>query len=118
MRSDAYRSTKYTAKTAPTTVGLKVAAQLSTMRTTFSAATNALVAKQLLTAAELDAAGVVGAIRGKYHAFSNRLYKITTEFSGATATNMAQIEHDKFEATCGSPTLVAIALNVYGLVVS
>lgn len=118
MRSDAYRSGKYTAKTAPTTVGLKVAAQLSTAKTSFSAATNALVADQELTAAVLDTAGIVGPMRGRYHAYSNRLHKIVTMYSGAAATNFAQLEHDKWESVCQDALLIQIALDVYNLVVA
>lgn len=118
MRSDQDRKLAYDAKTAPTTVGLKIAGQLTTMRQSFAATTNDLVDKQLLTAGVLDTAGVVGLLRGRYHAFSNRLFAITNRYNGATATAMAQIEHDRFESVCVTGTLVTIALDVYNLVVS
>lgn len=108
----------YDAKTAPTTVGLKVAAQLSTMKQSFAAQTNSLVASQLLTAAVLDAATIVGPTRGRYHAFSNRLWKICQHYNGAAATQMAQIEHDKWEAVCQSAVMIDIALDVYDLTVA
>jgi len=118
MVTDAIRIAAYDAKTAPTTVGLKIASQLSTMKQSFAALTNDLVPKQLLTAAVLDSVGVVGLQRGRYHAFSNRLFSITTKYNGATCTTMAQIEHDRFESVCVSGTLIKIALDVYSLVVT
>lgn len=118
MKSDQTRIAAYDAKTAPTTVGLKVAAQLSTMRLSFAAQTNDLVTKQLLTAAVLDGLGVVGMLRGRYHAFSNRCFAITTKYNGVTCTTMAQIEHDRFESVCVGATLAKIALDVYNLVVA
>jgi hypothetical protein len=118
MLSDAIRIDAYNAGTAPTTVGLKIAAQLSTMKLSFTGATNDLVSKQLLTAAVLDAATIVGPMRGRYHAFSNRLFKISRNYNGLAATQMAQIEHDKWESVCQTAVLVSIALQVYNLVVA
>jgi hypothetical protein len=118
VKTDALRIAAYDAKTAPTTVGLKVAAQLTTMRQSFASMTNELVTKQLLTAAVLDSLGVVGILRGRYHAFSNRLFAIITRYNGVTCTAMAQIEHDRFESVCVSGTLIQIALDVYNLVVT
>ena len=118
MRTDADRTAAYDSGTAPTTVGLKVAAQLTTMRQSFAAMTNDLVAAQILCAGVLDAATIVGPMRGRYHAFSNRLFSITRHYNGPAATQMAQIEHDKFEGGCQSAVMIDIALIVYGLVVA
>jgi hypothetical protein len=118
MRSDAYRSNAYNAKTTPATVGLKYAARLTGMKSTFAAGTTALVAKQLEVAQILDDDGIVGVLRGRYHAFGNRLFKITKQFANAAATAEAQAEFDRWEATCTGATLIKIALNVYGLVVA
>lgn len=115
MRSEAQRTDQYNAKVVPATVSLKIAARLPTMTSSFAAATNALVAKQELTAGILDAAGIVGLMRGRYQAFSNRLFAITQRFSGATATNMAQLEHDKWESTNQSAIMIDIAQQVYNL---
>jgi len=117
MKTDAQRSEKYVAKTAATTVSLKFASQLAQMKASFAAMTNALVAIQLQVAALLDTAGVVGPTRGRYHAYANRLFKITNEFAGATATAMAQAEHDKWATVCTPAILVDIALDVFNLVV-
>jgi len=116
MRSDFDRKNAYDLKTAPTTVGLKVAAQLTTMRASFASATNDLVAAQLLTAVELDKGAIVGPMRGRYYAFSNRLWKICRHYNGAAATAMGQAEIARWTATCDKPLLITIALNVYSLV--
>jgi putative intracellular protease/amidase len=118
MRSDAYRNAKYDAKTAAPTIGLKVAAQLADAKAKFAAQTNLLVAKQQLTAAVLDAVGIVGLMRGRYQAYSNRLFAITQRFSGLTATNMAQLEHDRWESVCQSAVMITIAHDVYDLTVA
>lgn len=116
MQSDTHMIAAYDAKTAPTTVGLKVAAQLSTMKQSFAAQTNSLTASQMLTAGVLDAATIVGPMRGRYHAFSNRLWKITQNYNGAAATQMAQIEHDKWEGCAQSAVMINIGLTVYNLI--
>lgn len=118
MKSDANRIESYNAGMVPATVSLIFAAKLPTMKTSFSGATNALVAHQLATAQVLDTAGIVGLMRGRYHAFSNRLHHIVTNFSGLAAINMAQLEHDRFESLCQSAIMIDIALDVYGIVVT
>jgi len=115
MRSDQDRSNAYDIKTAPTTVGLKVAAQLTLMRSSFASMTNDLVASQLLTANELDAGAIVGPMRGRYHAFSNRLWKICRHYNGAAATAMGQTEIARWTTTCDKALLITIALNVHSL---
>lgn len=118
MKSDANRIESYNAGVTPATVSLIVAARLPTMKTSFASATDSLVADQLHTAQILDAAGIVGLMRGRYHAFSNRLHHIVAHFSGAAATNMAQLEHDRWESSNQSAIMINIALDVYGLVVA
>jgi len=118
MRSDAQRSAKFDAKTVPTTMSLKIAAQLATMKTSFDGATNALVDDQLQVAQILDAQGIVGLMRGRYHAYGNRLHHISQNFTGAAATNMAQLEHDKWEDVCQDAILILIAFQVFGYVVT
>jgi len=118
MQSDANRIVAYDLMTAPSTVGLKIAARLTHMRQSFASMTNDLVASQLLTAGVLDAATIVGPMRGRYHAFSNRLWSICRHYNGPAATQMAQIEHDKFEGGCQPAVMIDIALTVYNLTVS
>jgi hypothetical protein len=118
MRSDQQRIDAYNAGVAPTTVSLKIAARMAQAKTNFAGATNDLVAHQLATAQVLDAAGIVGLMRGRYQAYSNRLHKITNNFYGLAATNMAQLEHDKWESVCQDVILISIALVVYGITVT
>lgn len=118
MRSDSARSQAYNAKTAPTTLALKYAARLPGMKSSFTAATTALVTDQLATAAILDAAGIFGMTRGRYHAFSNRLHRIKRLYDGVAAQNFAQVEHDRWESTCQSAIMITIALQVYGFTVA
>jgi len=118
VKNDQNRIESYNQKVDPPTVGLKFAAQLATMKASFQSATEALVAHQLGTAQVLDAAGIVGLMRGRYQAYSNRLHHITRHFAGTAATNMAQLEHDKWESVCVSAILIDIALDVYGITVT
>jgi hypothetical protein len=118
MRTDAYRSAAYNAKVTPTTVGLKIAARLPGMKSTFSTGMSALHAHQAEVAAILDADGIVGVLRGRYHAFGNRLHKITKNFNGPVATAEAQAEFEKWVLSCTDTTLIKIALDVYSLTVA
>lgn len=115
MRSDFDRTQAYDAKTTPATVSLKIAGMLSTMRSSFASVTNDLVAMQLLTAVELDAGAIVGPMRGRYHAYSNRLWKVCRHYNGLAATAMGQVEIARWTATCDKPLLISIALNVHSL---
>jgi len=63
MRTDADRSEKYTAKYVATTVGLKVASRLATMKTGFAAASATFVAYEIATQAILNSSGVAGISR-------------------------------------------------------
>lgn len=118
MKSDFDRSASYDIGTTPANVSLRVAAQLATMKGGFQGETETLVAHQLATAQVLNLAGIVGLMRGRYQAFSNRLHQITRNFQGPAATNMAQLEHDKWESMCQSAIMISIALQVYGITVT
>jgi len=118
VKSEQNRIESYEAKVTPATVSLKVAAQLATMKGGFQGETELLVAHQMATAQVLDVQGVVGLMRGRYQAFSNRLHQITRHYQGAAATNMAQLEHDKWESVCVSATMIMIALQVYGIIIA
>jgi len=118
VKSEVNRTESYNAKVTPATVSLKFAAQLATMKGGFEGETETLVAHQMATGQVLDGAGIVGLMRGRYHAFSNRLHQITRHYQGAAATNMAQLEHDKWESVCVSATMIKIALDVYGIIIA
>ena len=118
MKSDSSKIANYNAKTAPTTVGLKVAAQLATMKTNFASQTNSLVTAQLLVSGVLDGIPIIGPLRGKHYAFANRLWKIKQLYDGAAATAMAQTEFNRWKTVCTPADLTNIALTVFNLVVA
>lgn len=118
MKSSTDKIANYDQKVAPTTVGLKVAAQLATMKASFASKTNSLVAAQLLTSQVLDTIPIIGPMRGRHYAFSNRLWKIQQHYDGAAATAMAQAEFLRWKTICTPADLTNIALTVFNLVVA
>ena len=118
VQSSTHKTVQYDLKTAPTTVGLKVAAQLATMKANYAAKMNSLVTAQLLTSGVLDAIPIIGPLRGKHYAFSNRLWKIKQQYDGAAATAMAQAEFLRWKTVCTPADLTNIALTVHNLVVA
>ena len=73
MRTDADRSEKYTAKYVPTTVGLKVASRLATMKTGYAAAISTFIAYDLQVQGILNDDGVAGISRAGYYNFAREL---------------------------------------------
>lgn len=69
MRTDADRLEKYTAKYVPTTVGLKIASRLATMKTGFAAAIPFFTAFDLQVQGILNDDGVMGVSRALYYNF-------------------------------------------------
>jgi hypothetical protein len=118
LRTDAQRIAAYDAGVAPTTVSLKIAGRLANMKLSFAGATNDLVNDQLAVAQHLDGLSIVGPMRGRYHAYGNRLHFIKNHYTAGAATQMAQIEHDKWEAVCQDAILISIALACFGYIVT
>jgi hypothetical protein len=118
VKSSAHKTVAYDLKTDATTVGLKIAAQLATMKSGFASKTNSLVTAQLLTSGVLDAIPIIGPLRGKHYAFSNQLWKITQNYDGAAATAMAQAIFLRWKTVCTPADLTNIALTVYNLAVA
>jgi hypothetical protein len=118
MQSSTHKTVQYDLKTDPTTVGLKFAAALATMKSGFAAKTNSLVTSQLLTAGVLDSIPIIGPLRGRHHAFSNQLWKIKQNYDGAAATAMAQAMFLRWKTICTPADLTDIALTVHNLVVA
>jgi len=73
MRTDADRTEKYVAKYVPTTVGLKVASRLATMKTAFAAGIASFVAYDLQVQGILNDDGVAGISRAGYYNFAREL---------------------------------------------
>lgn len=119
-RDDAARIAKYDAKVAPTTVGLKIAARLSVMKSDYAAFATDFVAMQLLVRAQLGAVATVFPIAyGGYYAYASELWKLGNTTTQPAVNAMAQIVHDKWVTGRGldGPTCVAIAINVFSITV-
>jgi hypothetical protein len=119
-RSDADRIAKYNAKTASTTVGLKVAARLPGMKTDFESFAEDFAAMQMQVRAELGTVATVFPISyGLYQAYAAELWKLKQTATGAVVDAAAQVVKTKWTTRGGtSAVLIAIALNVFGIVVT
>ena len=120
MKSSEHKTTAYNLKTDPTTVGLKVAAQLATMKTNYAAKMNSLVTSQLLASDAMDnmVPPIIGPSRGKHYAFVNRLWAIVQKYDGSARTAMAQAEFLRWSTACTPADLTALALQVFNIVVA
>jgi hypothetical protein len=115
------RIAKYIAKTAPTTVGLKIAAMLESMKSNFTPVTEDLV--DMMTLVQIELAANHPAVHtidyGRYYAYAEELWKLLRTTSQPTADAEAQIIHDKWEARgLVTATLIAIASNVFNITVT
>jgi hypothetical protein len=119
MRSDADRSEKYTAKYIATTVGLKIASRLASMKTGFAAAIPTFVAYEIATQAILNASGAVGISRSGYYNFAREI--AGKEYRGSAGAGLkadAVILHTKWVAFGNdSDILKNIALDVFGITI-
>lgn len=118
-RSDADRIADYNAKVVPTTVGLKIAARLSGMKTDYSVFANLFVAMQLLVRAELGTLNTIFPIQyGLYYAYASQLWKLQITTTQPAVDAMAQILHDQYVLRGGDTVmLVQIAINVFSITV-
>ena len=120
MRSDAQRIGAYLAKTAPTTVSLKVAAMLAGMKTGFAAAVTELVPIEQQVQGLLNAA-VIPTIRYPFYlAYAREIWGMRNRgIDGDSLTAMVQSLHDKWEANgLATATLVEIADTVFNITVT
>jgi hypothetical protein len=109
----------YTAKTAPTTVGLKIASRLATMKTSYAGSIAQLVAYELQTQGILNSSGVAGISRAGYYNFAREI--AGKEFRGSAGAGLladAVIIHTKWVA-CGfdADILRDIAITVFGITI-
>lgn len=120
MKTEAQRKDAYGAKTAPTTVGLKVAAQLTGMKTGFEAAINELVPIEQQVQTLLNANAVPTIHYPFYYAFAREIWTLDNAGIGGTALiAQAQSLHDKWVARGLETTrLVEIADTVFNLTVT
>jgi hypothetical protein len=120
VRTEAERTDQYNAKTAPTTVGLKVAAGLTGMKSGYADAVNSIVPIMQQTQALLNSAGVPTITYPYYLAFAREIWALTAKgITGATLEDMAQSLHDKWEAYgLATARLIEIADSVFSVTVT
>lgn len=120
MKNEADRIDAYGVKTAPTTVGLKVAARLTGMKTGFEAAIGALVPIEQQVQALLNAAAVPTIRYPFYYAFAREIWTMDNAgISGDALAAAAQSLHDKWEARgLATARLVEIADSVFNITVT
>lgn len=118
-RDDTDRINDYDAKVVPTTVGLKIAARLTGMKSDYAVFANSFVAMQLLVRAELGTLATIFPINyGMYYAYASILWKLSTTTTQPAVDAVAQIIHDDWVLK-GADTvmLVQIAINVFSITV-
>jgi len=120
VKNAADRQDAYGVKTAPTTVGLKVAARLAGMKTGFEAAINELVPIEQQVQALLNAATVPTIHYPFYYAFAREIWTMDNAgISGDSLAAQAQSLHDKWEARgLATARLVEIADTVFNITVT
>lgn len=120
MRTETQRIDQYGAKTAATTVGLKVAARLTGMKTGFAAAINLLVPILQQVQALLNAADIPTIRYPFYYAYAREIFhKETQGINGDSLASAAQSLHDKWEANgLATATLIEIADTVFSITVT
>jgi len=120
MRTEAQRTAQYDAKTAATTVGLKVAARLTGMKTGFEAAVNELVPILQQVQGLLNADNVPSIRYPFYYAFAREIWHKRNEgIDGDSLVTSAQSLHDKWVSN-GLETahLIEIADSVFSITVT
>ncbi len=117
--SDADRVAHYDAKVAPTTVGLKIAARLSGMKSDFAAFAADFVPKQMLVNAELGKVNTIFPLAyGGYQAYASQLWKLQKTTTQPAIDAVAQLIKDKWVFWgLDAPTSIAIAINVFSITV-
>ena len=118
--NDSQRVAKYNAKTAPTTVGLKIAARLTRMRSDFASAITSITDMQLLVRAELATDDSIFPLAyGGYYAYANELWKLLQTTNQPAADAGAQVIADKWIARGLVCTMLeSIAANVFSITIT
>lgn len=120
MKSDAQRTTSYNAHTVATTVGLKVASQLSLMKASFATQAASFVAKEIAIQAVLNAEGDVPTIQYPFYLnFGREIWSLT--YRGITGPNllaMATSLKTKYTSYgLDAAKLSTVALDVFTMVI-
>jgi hypothetical protein len=119
MRNDTDRRDAYTAGYVATTVGLKIASRLGTMKTYFASAIPTFTAYELQTQGILNSSGVAGISRAGYYNFVREI--AGKEFRGSAGAGLkadAVIIETKYVAYgFDDGILKDIALTVFGITI-
>jgi hypothetical protein len=119
MRTDADRSEKYTAKYVATTVGLKIASCLATMKAGFAAAAPIFVGYELQVQSIMNSSGVAGISRSGYYNFAREI--AGKEYRGSAGAGLladAKILHAKYVAYGFDVDILRdVALTVFGITI-
>ena len=119
MTVDTLRIENYNAGTIATTVGLKIAARLTGMKATYAAIANDIQPIEEAASTVMNAQGTPAAVRPAYYNFTRELWKKTKMEAGVALSNDAQRIKDRYEDYgLVDATLIAIALDVFALVVT
>ena len=118
-RTDADRIADYNAKVVPTTVGLKIAARLSGMKSDFAVFANDFVAKQILVNAALATDNTIFPVTyGFYQAYASQLWKLMKTTSQPAVDATAQIIATKWQTHGLNVAMtIKIALDVFAITV-
>jgi hypothetical protein len=120
MRTDEQRQDKYDAKTVATTVSLKVASMLPSMKPAFAAAVQSFVAQDIQVQAALNLIGTVPTISYPlYYNFGREIWKLNQKgIAGTALTAMAISLSTKYQSYgCVEANLQTIAFDVFNIVI-
>jgi len=120
MKTEAQQQDAYAAKTAPTTVGLKIASRLGGMKTGFEAAITLLVPKMQAIQGILNSLTVSTIQYPFYLNFGRELWALIARgIDGDSLESQAQMLHDKYEMYgLTSAHLIQIADTVFNITVT
>lgn len=120
MKDDAKRIASYIAKTTPTTVGLKVAARLSGMKSQFGTTVGTFVDNDVATQGILNDAGIKSIQFPKYYAFTREMgHLVHTGITGAALLAGAVVLHAEYVTgyELADATIKKIALDVFSVTI-
>jgi len=120
MRTETQQQDAYAAKTAPTTVGLKIASRLGGMKTGFMAAITLSVPKMQAIQGILNSLTVPTIQYPFYLNFGREIWAmISRGVDGKSLEAQGQMLHDKYEAYgLTSANLIQIADTVFNITVT
>lgn len=120
VKTDATRIASYNAKTVPTTVGLKVASQLTLMKASFADMANSFVAKEIAIQAVLNGEGDIPTIQYPFYLnFGRELWALSLRgINGNVLVAVGTSLKTKYTSYgLEAATLSKVALDVFAIVI-